>query len=244
MAIDLATYQDVADLVYGLINDNETSQRLMTTSQFEIWCNSALSELSEHAEFVDIESTRTLEIGVGEYAVNGGDAEVLNVWRYEIEDEYIDPTTTGKLYKSSRTWQEQSGQPRWYYMDSLRVNTSASVGFGLWPKPNAAYVLRTISTQTPAFVDYANIADKVMLPLWCTQSLVWGVLALFYSSESRLQNTDASKFYRMLFDECMTRLRARSYARLNRSKAYGSGSTKTITGDIRNLLPADGFPYP
>jgi len=74
---------------------------------------------------------------------------------------------------------------------------------------------------------------------------VWGILSKFYESESRMQNLKAAKFYRMLFEDMMTRLRVRSYSRLNLQKAYGQGrDTRFPSGDFRLLIPDAGIPIP
>jgi len=241
---DLSTYGDVVGLFYGLIQDSATSQRLATTDQVGIWANSAMSEMAENAEYVDyvVEPTDIPDITGIETLTITHEGDLMGLWRVEIEDEYIDPTTTGELYGSSRTWQAQTGYPRWYYLDSLRAGDGMTVG--LWPKPASDYDLRLIFTVSGDVLDYATPDERVMLPLWATPGLLWGILYRFYDSESRMQNTKAAQFYKMMYDDMLVRLRARSYARINRFKAYGSARGRKTSGDLRQLLPADGFPYP
>ncbi len=222
---------------------NRASARLMTTTQLDNWANAVLSELAEHAEYLDEVVVGSTVSGTAKYNVGGGGGgDALSIWRVEIDDEYIDPTTTKELYGSSRTYQAQTGRPRWYYLDSLRLSTVDDTTVGLWPVPNAVYDLRITLTTAPDALTTALSGNPVMLPLWATPGLLWGILSKFYESESRMQNLKASSFYRMMFDDVMTRLRARSYSRVTRSKAYGEGRGRKTSGDLRQLLPADGFP--
>jgi len=239
---ELSTYSDIVTLVYSLIQDSATSRRLATTDQIDIWANSRLSEMAEHAEYIDEVATDAGDLtGTTTYTITGTGG-LMSLWRVEIDDEYIDPTTTRELYQSSRTWQAQTGKPRWYYLDSMNIDDD--IRFGLWPTPSADYDLRAIYTTAADTLDYVSLTDKVMLPIWALSGLVWGILASFYRSESRMQNDATADFYEIMYNDTVTRLRARSYARLNRSKAWGEGRGRKTSGDLRQLLPSSGFPYP
>jgi hypothetical protein len=242
----LSTYGDVVDMFYDLIKDSATSQRLATTDQVDVWANAAMSELAEHAEYidyvVDTVETGTIITGIASISVGSTEGDLMGLWRVEIDDDAIYPTTTRELYKSSRTWQAQTGEPRWYYLDSMRDDDDITVG--LWPKPSSNYGLRMIFTTTGDDLDYANKDERVMLPLWAVPGLLWGIMHRFYESESHMQNLKAGQFYKLVYNDFVERVKARSYSRLNRFKAYGEGRGRKVSGDIRNLVPADGFPYP
>lgn len=239
---DLSTYSDVIDLVRGLIADSSANSRLATNDQIDIWANSSLAEMTEHAEHIDAVQTVTpMNSGVSKVTLSGG---VLGVWRVEIEDEFIDPTTTAILNRSSRKWEQKTGQPRWYYLDSLMVSTTDNYTFGLWPKTSGSYDLRVIYTILPDELTYADRTDKVMLPLWAVPGLVWGILTKFYASESRMQSMKASKFYEIMYNDMVSRLRARSFSRMPGYKAYGEGQSRTTKGSFWELLPSDFVTYP
>ena len=241
---DLSTYGDVVHTVYGMIQDSATNRRLATTDQIDIWANSCLAEMAEHSEYITATMETTLTTGQGaSISVTDGNG-VMGLVRVEIDDEFIPPTNTRALYSGSRTWQEQTGEPRFYYTDSMRGYTADGLKFGVWPLAGGSYDLRVVYTVVADELSYANSTDKVMLPLWAVPGLVWGILSKFYESESRMQNFDTARFYRMLFVDTMTRLRVRSYSALNRRKAYGEGRTRMSRDDFRQLMPADGFPYP
>ena len=241
---DLSTYSDIVDAARGLIQDSASDSRLATVAQMDIWANMALYEMAEYAEYIDAYDTEALTGGESQVEIQG---DPLGVWRVEIDDEAIYPTTTRDLYRNSRTWQAQTGRPRWYYMDSLRDMQDDDIKLGLWPKVSGSYTLRVTST-VPADelsgTDATGLAKRVMLPLWATQGLLWGILYRFYESETRMQNMGASQFYKLMYDDVLVRLRARSFARLNRSASWGEGRKGAPGGDIRQLMPSTGFPYP
>ena len=239
----LSTYGDVVDFVRSIIKDPSASSRLASAGQMEIWANSAMAEISEHAEYIDYVLETNTSAGTSTVTF-AGDPLPLDLWRVEIDDKVIYPITTRKLYQSSRTWQTQTGTPRWYYLDSMRTLTNPGVKFGLWPKANGAYKITAFYKVIADELDSDAPTDKVMLPLWAVPGLAWGILSRFYESESRMQNLKTAQFYRTLFEHTMERVRARSFSRQGSWDAYGKGRTRKIPDDFRNLLPAAGFPYP
>jgi hypothetical protein len=213
----------------------------------DLWANTSLSELGEHAEYIDSgnSTTTTLGAGIGASISLGSAGGYLGVWRVEIDDEAIYPITTERLYRDNREWQTQRGEPQFYYMDSMAtISTNDSINMGVWPLSSGGYKLRVISTVTADVLETASATDKVMLPLWAVPGLVWGILSNFYDSESRMQNPQVSAFYRRLFEDVMTRLKVRSFSRMKFSKAWGEGPARRSIWDASRLFPEDGVPVP
>lgn len=238
---DLSTYSDILDLVYGIIGDDPASPKLLKTSLADVFANESLNELAEHSDYIDEEVTASLLSGA--YTVTkSSSVPVFGVRRVEIDNEAISPIDTERLYRLSRTWQEATGEPRWYYMDGSAGLANDNFTFYLYPKSGGSYSLRAIYSGAPDGLSYASNTDKVMLPLWATPALAWGILAKYYESAGRRENKQTAGFYRHLFEDCMDRLRVRSYARLGGHKAYGQAKTMVPLDDFRQLMPADGFP--
>ena len=238
----MRTYQEIMDVVRELTSDPVGDSRLITDTQMDLWANMCLHEMVEHSEFLETEETaNTTGGGTGAVAITGDPIRVLRV---EIEDEAIYPTTTRDLYKLSRTWQAQTGRPRWYYMDSLRDYQSDYLYLNLWPLPNAVYSVRAVVSQAPKELDSTIPTNNVEVPLWATPGLVWGILYRFYEAETRMQSNQASQLFKMMYEDVVDRLKVRSYSKLGRSKAWGSGRRSMPSGDFQELMPSDGFPYP
>ncbi len=236
---DLSTYQDVIDMVREITQDGDSGYRLISEEHMDIWANECMFEMAEHAEYRDEQVESTLTPGSASISI-GGDA--IGIWRVEIDDESIYPTTTRDLYQLSRTWQAQTGYPRWYYMDSLRQVGSDNLFLELWPIPSAADDLRVSYTLPGDVLDSGSATEFVMLPLWCVHNLAWGILSKFYAAETRMQNRKAAEFYGIMYEEAKTRLRARSYSKLDLSAQWGAGRKGVPQTDLRQLMPSDGFP--
>jgi len=238
---ELSTYSDVIDFVREIIQDGDSNYRVVSDDDLDIWANETMRELGEYAEYIDGEDTAPAAT-VASGGVISVEGDPYGVWRVEIEDEAIHPTTSRELYKQSRTWQAQTGRPRWYYRDSVDSYLSDDLKLHLWPLPNATYTIRVITTVPADDLDSASGTDYVMLPLWAVPVLAWGVLSKFYGAETRMVNRGAASLFQMMYDDGMVRLRARSYSRLQRQAFWGGGRKDVVGGDLRQLMPADGFP--
>jgi hypothetical protein len=237
---DVSSYGDVTAIVRGLVNDDAASSRLITDTQMDLWANTCLYEIAEHSEYREVVETDVTVSGTGIWSVEG---DPLGIFRVEIDDEKIYPINSRELYRLSRTWQEQTGLPRWYRMDNMRNMESDDLRFELWPTPNAVYDIRIYSTVAADEVDSTTPNEFVMLPRWAVHGLAWGILSKFYESESRMQNLGAAQVYKVMYDQVIDRIKVRSYARLSRDEsAWGAGRKNVVYSDLHQLMPADGFP--
>ncbi len=238
---ELSTYADVTSFVREIIQDGDSNYRVVSDDDLDIWANEVMRELGEYAEYIDGEDVAPAATvaGGGNISIEG---DPYGVWRVEIEDEAIPPTTSRELYGMSRTYQQQTGRPRYYYRDGVSNYLSDELELKLWPIPNATYTLRVFTTVPAEDLDSASGTNLVQLPLWAVPVLAWGMLSKFYSAETRMSNRGASAVFGLMYNDGMVRLRVRSYSRLQRKAAWGGGRKSRVGGDLSQLMPADGFP--
>ena len=242
---DLSTYGDVVTAFYDLIGDDETNQRLVTTAQVDTWANACLYELGEYAAYLDEVDARTANPSTGTITFGSLTNQMFyGMWRAECDDEAMQPTSTKRLYAGSRTWDTDTGEPRYYYLDSLRDFDSDDYTIGVYPKSTTSWSFRFFFKVSGDALSYANRTDNIMLPLWATQGILWGVLAHYYEHEGRKENRQTSAFYRMLFDDLKVRLRGRSHDKTRTQKAWGESRTFRPAHDWRAMIPWDGIQEP
>jgi len=243
--VDISTWQNVFDLVYATIRDNETDQVLVTKAQIGSWADQCLYEMAEQAMFLDLLVEWNATVDSAEYELNSTGAGTLGLWRMEVDDEVIWPTTRRDLYRDNREWQTRTGQPRWYYLDGLQSDATATgLVVGLHPVPNSTISLRAYLSVVPDAYDSTKMSNRVKLPRWAVPGLVWGILAMVYSAENRIQNDRTAALYRMMYEDTIDRLKVRSFSRSIVSSAYGEGTRKAGMLSWRNLVPSDFIDYP
>jgi len=242
--INLSSWQDIMDAAFATIGDSEAKQTWVTTDQLESWANQCLWEIAEHSEPVDKVIEWSATIGSAEYEINSTGHGTLGLSRVEIDGEAILPTTTDRLQESNQEWRTVTGEPQLYYRDGLAGISDDGLVFGLHPVPDAENDVRAIITVVPDAVDNDSMTDRIMLPLWAVPGLLWGILAIAYSAETRLQNLKTARVFRLLYDDMLGRLKGRSYSRLNRDSVYGYGPITKPRPGYLSLWPTDGITEP
>jgi hypothetical protein len=244
--IGVSSWQDVLDTFYGIVKDTEAAQTWLTTTQAEAWANQCLAELAEYTLPVDKAIVWAATAGEPQYALNTTGSGTLEVKLVEVNDEAIPRTTQRELWASSPTWQEHTGQPRFYYTDGLNGFDSEGLDIAFWPTPETTDSLRVTLAVVPDAVDNAAMTNPVMLPLWAVPGLLWGMLSVAYKAETRLQNLSTAQLFRTMFEDVMERLRMRSYDRVPVRVVFGGGGHGKgyADNDFRRLIPTAGVPYP
>ncbi|HUV62945.1 MAG TPA: hypothetical protein VMW24_03550 [Sedimentisphaerales bacterium] len=237
----METWQDIKDFFFPAMQDTETSQTFFTTTQAVNWANGALWEMAQHAEYLDVIQEQNTVDGTSAYSVGPAGEFPYAIWRVEIDDEAIRPTTADAFRRSDRTWESNSGKPRFYYTD-LFTNAS-TYRLGLYWEPNGVYELRTYSYGVPAQVAEDADTDKLQVPQWAIYGVLWYMLSEAYSAETRRQNPETAGFYRRLYDDMLDRLRARSNNRLSEKTWVVGSSPSHFIDNFWHDLP-DTIPEP
>ena len=209
-------FQTAQDLAYLTISDNETDQFFITPAQMSSFANKALDEIVESAQHIEGVVTDTTEIGQNEYESRTLMPRILRV---EVDGKPIRPTTQLELRKYGHDWLSHTGRPERYYLDGLRTNTEKTY-IGLYPASSAEYVLRVTYIAEPATV---SLAVAMNIPEWCSEAVVWSMLADIYLVDTEIMNVEASAFYRYLFEGYVDRIRARSFSKLPKAWSYQTG---------------------
>lgn len=236
---DLTTYDDVVTEFYSLIGDDATNQRLATTSQIDVWANSVMYDLAEHCEYLDEYSAATTAPSTT-VSYTDPNAMLLSVWRVEIGDEVIFPITTKQLYKSSRSWRQDTGEPRFYYLDSLRTFDDDNYRVGFYPYSTSNFKIGTYFCKSGDALSYANKANNVMLPQWAVPALLWGIMAHYYEHSGRKQNRQTAALFRAMYTDVRSRLRQRASAKGDECRVWGERQAYVAGDDWMQLIPSDG----
>ncbi len=236
----METWQDVKDFFFPALQDTETGQRFFTTTQALAWANAGLWELGQHAQYYDLVETQNTADADAAYFYGPDGLPPYGLWRVEIDDEAIRPTTIEMVTGLDRTWESRTGQPGFYYLnDSLEAMDHSQIS--LWEKPDGIYELRTYAYGVPAQVSDSADTDSLQVPQWAIYGVLWYMLSEAFLADTRRQSLDASGFYRMLYDDTLERLQDRANSRLNKrwvvageghkfDKGFWSNLPDTITG--------------
>lgn len=239
---DLSTWQDVLDAFYAITGDTQASAAWFDAAYVESWANQTLVEMAEHADLIDKDIATVTVAGTAEYTFNTTGHATLGVKRVEVDDEKMVPTHKSRLFRLSRSWETRQGDPKCYYRDGLDDFDEVGLPVALWPIPDTSDVtLRAVLSVAPDAVDNDAATSEVLLPLWAVPGLLWGMLAMAYSAETRLRNLTTAQVFRTMYDDVVDRLRSRSYGRLKRPVSYASKPSRGYGQDWRQLFPVDGF---
>ena len=237
----METWQDIKDFFFPAVQDTEASQSFFTTDQAVAWANGALWEMAQYAQYIDAVQTQNTVSGTASYYIGSTGLPPFGVWRVEIDDEKISAIDTRELRKNDFRWSTRSGRPYFYYMDEISPNPDY-LRIGLVDNPNGVYELRTYAYGVPAQVAEGSDTDSVQVPQWAIYGVLWYMLSEAFMTEGRRQNLATSNFYRMLYDDTLERLRARTNRKTPKSWVVSGHSGYKGQGFWDNL--PDTIPEP
>ena len=238
----METYKDVKDFVFAALQDTEAGQFFFSSAQIKTWTNLALWEMAEESKFLDKIETQNTVDGTAAYYVGGNGAPPFGIWRMEIDDEAIQAITKDRLRQFSRTWEDISGSPHYYYLDDINYIPDY-FQFRLWEEPNGVYEIRAYTYDLPAQVFDGAETDSIQVPQWAIYGVVWYVLSEAYMAETTRQNYDTAAFYRMLFEDVVHRLKGRAGDKMGEKSWVFGGDKSRFTDDFWSDLP-DTIPEP
>jgi len=219
----IVTFADLKSMFYESVRDREDVQSMFQSNQVTYWCNKALAELAENVEFIDEDIMTATVSGTNDYELAD---DQMRISRVEVDDKKMCPTTTQKLEALDPRWAERPGTPTRYFTDGLQV-VDGTLHIGLWSTPSAVLDVRVSVYGMAHVVSDDDDGQALQVPSWFAYNILWSMLSDAYLAKTNVQNLEASKFYRVLFDDAKRRLRLRSFARLPKLWAYETGSNYT-----------------
>ena len=232
----MQTWQEIKDLFNGAVGDTEAAHSFFSATQAVNWANKALWEMAEHANPLDVELDFTTSTGTALYSVDGGGQGVLGTWRLEIDDLPARATTRGHLQRANRNWRQLSAIPACYYLDEPSADPDTYT-IGLWPLPSSDIAAKVYLSIVPAAVSDSTPTFSVQVPVWAAPGVLYSMLADAYMSMGKVGDIKVSKFYRMMFEYVLERLRVRSNSRLPVDRSYGSGPSNKRQKTWRDMIP-------
>jgi len=224
-------WTDIKNLFWEMMEDTETAQQFFTETQLTNWGNKALQEMSRATRPIDKITSFNTVAESPQYDLGSG---VIKVTRVVVDRHRLDAVTEGQLFAGQREWRRVVGVPRLYWVGPF--TDSDSYVFGLHPEPGSVYSSKAYFTKMPDAVSTANDTNRPQVPTWAVYGILWSMLSDAYRAEGRRFNAKASKFFRMLFEDTVSRLRARSFSRLNKDWAYGHDHPRE-RASLRSALP-------
>ncbi len=239
---NLSTWQDVLDAFYAITGDTQSGGVWFSAATVESWANQILAEIGEHCDLIEKRISTVTTAGYAEYTFNTTGSTTYAVKRVEVDDEKMLPTNKARIAQHDRSWETNTGTPKWFYCDGLTAFDSNGITVGLWPVPGTSDVsLLAVLSVAPESVDNDLGTSEVLLPLWAVPGLLWGMLAMAYSAETRLRNLKTAQVFRLMYDDVLERLRSRSFSKLPRSVAFAGQPSRGHGPGWMQHFPADGF---
>ena len=196
----------------------------------------ALNESCERARYKDTAELINSVAGTGEYETTG---DGYDVFRVEYQDYVMWPITRNKLRHAERDWEKRPGKPRYYYLDEI-YSEQDDLAIGLWEKPstsvtNGIRVWYHGAPNVPASTSALTKAVAVEIPDWSAPLVLYYMLHLAYSADTKKQDFNASALYYMLYEDVLERLVIRSRDR--QPKQWVSGAPEGPNMMVLNRLP-------
>lgn len=228
------TWQNVKDLFYETIGDSENNGFFFDEATVTSFADEAIREASNRTRFSDAVAEQ-LSVA-GDATINPTMGWFAQIWRVEYDGEKLIPITTDELRKRDRHWASRSGTPRFYMLDEYQTDSEDTV-IRLFETPDAEDVLIRIYAYSRQYaINDSAPTQSLPLPEWFAYSLLFGMLERAYEADTEMQSFKKSRFYHMLWDDALGRLRARSFGRLNKQWVMRPSGKKPGL-DIRNRIP-------
>jgi len=227
------TWADIRAIFWEIMQDSEAAQQFFTETQITNWANKALREMATATIPLEVRATFST---VSESPLYGLGSRAMKIFRLEIDNWRLGVTSEDKLFKSDRNWRTIGGDPKAYYISQF--TDSDDLVFGLYPEPRSVLDGIVYYRAKPPTVSSSTDTSRLQVPSWAVWGVLYSMLSDAYLAEGRRhEKTNSSyKYYKMLFNDIVDRLAARSRAKLNKAWVYGSKGTRPNYG-IRMSLP-------
>jgi len=224
--------------VYNSFNEitGDTGRYHFDREQVDRFANRALDETCERARYKD--TAETINV-VADTAVYSATAAGYDIFRVEYEDEILFPITRDQLRHADRDWSSRTGLPKYYYLDEI-YSTQDALSVGLWETPGTSVTdgLRLWYHGVPIAANSASgltLATVMDIPDWASGAVLYYMLYLAYSADTKVQDFGASALYFMLYEDVLGRLVIRSNDR--HPKNWVSGAPSSPSRSVLNRLP-------
>jgi len=228
------TYGDILDQFDDITRDS--SRYYFTQAQVDRFAARALQEICERARYIDASETIDAVSGTGEYSITGTG---YDVFRVEYDDEVLWPVNRDDLRRADRNWETRSGKPRFYYLEEI-YGTQDYLTVGLYEKPSSdltdgVRVWYHGVPASPSGTTQLNRLSSVKIPEWASGAVLFYMLYLAFTADTKLQSFEAAAVYKLLYEDILGRLVMRSRDR--QPKRWVSGGPSSPTLNVRNRLP-------
>jgi len=196
----------------------------------------ALNEACERSRYKDTAEVINSVADTGEYEAS---ADGYDIFRVEYDDEILLPISRAKLRHGDRDWESRSGTPRYYYLDEI-YSVQDYLAVGLWEKPgtSTASAIRLWyhgAPNVPVSTSALTKAVAIEIPEWAAPLVLYYMLHLAYSADTKKQDFGASALYHMMYEDVLDRLVIRSRDR--QPKHWVSGTARGPSIGVLNRLP-------
>ena len=213
----------------------DASRYYFTTAQVDRFAARALTETCERARYKTVSQVINVVGGTMEYAVSTAGYDVL---RAEYNDTVLLPIARDALRTCQRDWASRSGLPRFYFLDEM-YDSQEYLTVGLWENPSASLTsgLRVwYHAQPTAPLSTGEWgALEVDIPEWAAGALLFYMLYLAYTSDTKAQNFETAAIYKLMYEDILERLVLRS--RDANPKKWAAGAPASPTINVLNRLP-------
>lgn len=227
----MSTYGDILDNFKDYMG--EVTERYFSAAQIDSFAHRGLKELCERGRYKDTPEEINIVNGTSEYAVSG---DGYDVFRVEYDDEMILPITRDQLRSADRDWAYRTGLPRYYYLDEIYGSQDyLSVGLFETPGTDLTDGLRVWYHEYPDAPSSSSTSTELDVPDWASAAVLYYMLYMAYSAETRRQDFAVADFFYALFSELSERVEIRSNDRL--PKGWVSGTPSGPSAHVKNRLP-------
>ena len=227
----MSAYSEVLSAFDDLTGD--ASRYHFTTAQVDRFANRALTEICERCRYLETFRLVNVVGGTSEYAIL---EDAYNITRVEYDKEVLYPVTRDSLRHADRDWASRSGLPRFYYLDEI-IGAQDKLSVGLWETPSTslAFGLRIWYSKVPDAASTASSFTLLEIPDWATAAVLYYMLNIAYTADTKLQNFPTASVYEMMYQDVLDRLVIRS--RDNNPKQWVSGGPARPSRNVLNRLP-------
>ena len=229
------TWANIKDLFYEFVGDREGVHQFFTAAQLQGWLHESMREVAERTHFKDVEATQTATENL---PTSNVPTYMYEVWRVEVDDEYVRPITAYEIRKQDRFWQERTGKIYWYLLDEYQTNPDTIV-IRWFEIPASDAEFSIYGYGNPGLPNDSTDTNAMNVPEWFAYALLWGILARAYDADTQMRNRDISAFFRMMWDDAIMRLRIRSNGRLEgwAPDHYSTDRSLSIWNNLPRTIP-------
>jgi hypothetical protein len=224
------TYADILAAFNDVTRDS--GRYFFTAAQVDRFANRAVDEVARRSRCILENEVVNSVSGTLEYAIS---ADGYAVRRVEYDGEALMPISHDKLRYADRNWEQRSGRPKFYYLDEI-YDSQEYLTVGVWEAPSTDDVnIRIWYDAVPRALENDKPTAEVEVPDWAVGSVLFYMLYLAYTSDTKMQNFQTAAIYKLMYEDIMGRLELRSNDR--NPKKWVSGQPSTPSLSILNRLP-------